>query len=58
MTVTFAASSGGNGNGFATVTLFYSTTGGGTFTAGPSVTLTGAPQLVTLAVPVGANNAP
>jgi hypothetical protein len=59
MTVTFAASSGGNGNPFTTVTLFYSTNGiGGPFTAGPSVTLTGSPQLVTLAVPVGANNAP
>jgi hypothetical protein len=58
MTVTFAASSGGNGNGFGNVQLFYSTNGGGTFTAGPTVVLTGALQLVTLAVPVGANNAP
>jgi hypothetical protein len=56
MTVTFATQ--GNGNGFHLVQLFYSTNGGGTFTAGPSVVLTTALQLVTLAVPVGANNAP
>ena len=56
MTVTFATN--GNGNGFANVQLFYSTNGGGTFIAGPSVVLTGALQLVTLPVPVGANNTP
>ena len=56
MTVTFATD--GNGNGFTGVQLFYSTNGGGTFTAGPSVALTQRQQLVTLAVPVGANNAP
>ena len=56
MTVTFATD--GRGNGFTGVQLFYSTNGGGTFTAGPSVALTQRQQLVTLAVPVGANNAP
>ena len=56
MTVTFATNA--TGNGFANVQLFYSTNGGGNFTAGPSAVLTGAPQLVSLAVPVGANNAP
>jgi hypothetical protein len=56
MTVTFATD--GRGNGFTAVQLFYSTNGGGTFTAGPSVTLTQRQQLVTLSVPVGANNAP
>ena len=56
MTVTFATQ--GNGNGFHNVQLFYSTNGGGTFIAGPSVVLTTALQLVTLAVPVGANNSP
>jgi hypothetical protein len=59
MTVTFAASSGGNGNGFMNVQLFYSTNGGGTFTAvGSPTVLTGALQLVTLPVPAAANNAP
>ena len=56
MTVTFATN--GNGNGFATVRLDYSINGGGAFTMGPSVTLTQALQTVSLAVPVGANNAP
>ena len=37
MTVTFATN--GNGNGFTAVQLFYSTNGGATFTAGPSVAL-------------------
>ena len=36
----------------------YSTNGGATFTAGPIALLTQAPQIVSLAVPVGANNAP
>ena len=56
MTLTFATD--GRGNGFTAVQLFYSINGGETFTAGPSVTLTQRQQLVTLAVPVGANNAP
>jgi hypothetical protein len=56
MTLTFAAD--GRGNGFTAVQLFYSTNGGETFTSGPSVTLTQRQQLVTLPVPVGANNAP
>ena len=57
MTVTFATNS--PGNGFSQVQLFFSTNGGTNFTAGPSVALvTGGVQLVTLAVPVGANNAP
>jgi hypothetical protein len=56
MTMTFATD--GRGNGFTAVQLFYSTNGGETFTAGPSVALTQRQQLVTLAVPVGANNAP
>jgi hypothetical protein len=56
MSLSFATN--GRGNGFTGVELFYSTNGGGTFTAGPSVTLTQREQLVTLAVPVGANNAP
>src|SRR5260370_13435042 len=56
MSLTFATN--GSGNGFTGVQLFYSTNSGGTFTAGPSVVLTQAQQLVTLAVPVGANNAP
>jgi hypothetical protein len=56
MSLTFATN--GNGNGYTGVQLLYSTNGGGTFTAGPSVVLTHAQQLVTLPVPVGANNAP
>ena len=56
MTLTFATD--GRGNGFTGVELFYSTNGGRTFTAGPSVVLTQSQQLVTLAVPAGANNAP
>jgi len=58
MSVSFFASSGGNGNGFKNVQLFYSTDGGGTFISGPGAVLTGAPQLINLAVPAGANNAP
>ena len=56
MTVTFATH--GEGNGFALVTLSFSTNGGATFTAGPSVVLLqgGGNQLVSLAVPAAANN--
>jgi hypothetical protein len=57
MTVTFATN-GVSGNGFTGAQLFYSTNGGGTFTAGPSVVLTEVLQPVTFVVPVGANNAP
>jgi hypothetical protein len=57
MTLTFATNAAGNG--FDSVQLLYSTNGGATpFTAGPSVLLTHQLQLVSLAVPVGANNAP
>jgi len=56
MTLSFATN--GNGNGFTAVQLSYSTNGGATFTAGPSALLTQQPQVVSLAVPVGANNAP
>ena len=56
MTLSFATN--GNGNGFTSVQLSYSTNGGATFTAGPIALLTQAPQIVSLAVPVGANNAP
>ena len=56
MTLSFATN--GNGNGFTSVQLSYSTNGGVTFTAGPSMLLTQQPQTVSLAVPAGANNAP
>ena len=56
MTLSFATN--GNGNGLASVQLSYSTNGGATFTAGPSMLLTQQPQIVSLAVPAGANNAP
>ena len=56
MTLSFATN--GNGNGFTSVQLSYSTNGGATFTAGPIALLTQAPQIVSLAVPVAANNAP
>jgi hypothetical protein len=56
MTLSFATN--GNGNGFTAVQLSYSTNGGATFTAGPSALLTQHPQIVSLAVPAGANNAP
>jgi hypothetical protein len=59
MSVSFMASSGGNGNGFGNVQLVYSTDGGVNFTlTGPSAFLSGAPQLISLAVPSGADNAP
>ena len=56
MTLSFATN--GNGNGFTSVQLSYSTNGGATFTAGPNALLTQRPQIVSLAVPAGANNAP
>jgi hypothetical protein len=50
MSLSFAVHTAGNG--FDTVQLFYSTNGGGTFTAGPSSPiLTGPVQIITLAVP-------
>jgi hypothetical protein len=58
MSVSFAASSGGHGNGFSSVQLFYSPNGGGIFIPGPSALLSGFPQLISLAVPPGANNEP
>jgi hypothetical protein len=59
MSLSFFASSGGNGNGFGNVQLFYSINGeGGPFIPGPGALLTGAPQPINLAVPQGANNAP
>jgi hypothetical protein len=58
MSVSFATSSGGNGNGFASVQLFYSPNGGGIFIPGPTALLSGFPQLISLAVPAGANNDP
>ena len=59
MTVTFATAR--NVDGFSFVQLFYSTTGpGGTFipVGAPTALQLGVLQLVTLPVPVGANNAP
>jgi len=58
MTVTFAINV--QGNGFSLVTLFYSTNGGVTFinSGNTASLLTGGIQLITLAVPVAANNAP
>jgi hypothetical protein len=58
MTVSFAINV--QGNGYSLVTLFYSTNGGTTFTAGPSQVLppAGNMQLISLAVPTAANNAP
>src|SRR5205814_528521 len=55
MTLSFATN--GLGNGFRSVQLSYSINGGATFTAGPSMLLTQQLQTVSLAVPVGANNA-
>jgi hypothetical protein len=58
MTVTFAVSV--VGNGFTTVTLFYSTNGGGTFTLAPGQTFTLPPSgnstIVSFTVPAAANN--
>jgi hypothetical protein len=60
MTVTFAYSN--HGNGFTTVTLSFSTDGGVTFSTvgNPTFTMIQSlgPNLATLAVPTGANNAP
>ena len=57
MTLTFGVNV--LGNGFSQVQLFFSTDGGGSFTAGPTAPLTtGGAQVVTLPVPAGANNAP
>ena len=58
MTVTFATAR--NVDGFSFVQLFYSTNGGGSFTAVgvPTALQLGVLQLVTLAVPAAANNAP
>jgi PEP-CTERM motif len=59
MSISFATSSSGPGIGFSTVQVRYSTDGGGTFTLiGPDVVITGATQLISLAVPPRANNAP
>ena len=58
MSVSFLASSGGNGNGFGNVQLFYSRNGGGIFIPGPGALLTGQPQLISLPVPTRANNEP
>jgi hypothetical protein len=58
MTVTFAVSV--VGNGFTTVTLFYSTNGGGTFTMAPGQTFTLPPSgnstIVSFTVPAAADN--
>ena len=58
MTVSFAINV--QGNGFETVTLWYSTNGGATFiNSGNSADITtGGAQVITLAVPTAANNAP
>jgi hypothetical protein len=58
MTVSFAINV--QGNGFSLVTLFYSTDGGVTFiNSGNSASLlTGGAQVISLAVPAAANNAP
>jgi len=55
MSLSFAYTTAGNG--FNTVQLFYSTDGGLNFTPGPSAPMLtgGQPHLVTLAVPVGAD---
>lgn len=58
MTVTFAVSN--NGNGFTTVSLFYSTNGGGTFTLAPGQTSplppSGTSTIVSFTAPAAANN--
>ena len=56
MSVSFATNR--NGNGFHQVQLFFSTNGGATFTAGPSALLPNNLTVITLPVPVAANNAP
>ena len=56
MTLTFATNR--NGNGFQQVQLFFSTNGGATFTAGQIALLPNNLTVITLPVPVAANNAP
>ena len=57
MSVSFATI--GNGNGFASVQLLFSTDGGGAFSlTGPQAVITGGLQIINLAVPAGANNEP
>ena len=56
MTLTFATNR--NGNGFLQVQLFFSTNGGATFTAGQIALLPNNLTVITLPVPVAANNAP
>jgi hypothetical protein len=57
MSLSFAVNT--QGNGFNTVTLNYSTDGGGTFAVGPSSFIaTAGVQIITFAVPAGANNQP
>ena len=56
MSVSFATNR--NGNGFQQVQLFFSTNGGATFTAGQIALLPNNLTVITLPVPVAANNAP
>ena len=56
MSVSFATNR--NGNGFLQVQLFFSTNGGATFTAGQIALLPNNLTVITLPVPVAANNAP
>ena len=59
MSISFAVSVAGNG--FSTVTLWYSTNGGGTFTMAPGQTFTlptSGAIVVSFVVPAAANNAP
>jgi hypothetical protein len=59
MTLSFAVGSISDGGGFTSVTLQYSTNGGGTFTTFATVAIVGtttSPQLVSQAVPALANN--
>ena len=56
MSVSFATNR--NGNGFQQVQLFFSTNGGATFTAGQIALLPINLTVITLPVPVAANNAP
>jgi hypothetical protein len=57
MSLSFAINS--NGNGFETVSLFYSVNGGSTFTfVSSQAILAGSGQVLTFAVPIAANNQP
>ena len=57
MSLSFAVNR--NGNGFETVSLFYSIDGGSTFTfVSSQAILTGSGQVLTFAVPIAANNQP